>query len=119
MKNPKFQLYKDNRGEYRFRLLAVNGQNILHSSEGYTTKQNCQNAISSVKLNARNDHRYLRKNAVNQQFYFTFHATNGKVLAMSEMCSSSYARENGVIAVKRDAPIAPVEDLSFKLRLHR
>lgn len=34
-----------------FRLFAANGEQIL-TSEGYTTKQSCQNGISSVKINA-------------------------------------------------------------------
>jgi len=49
--NPKFQLYQDNAGEFRFRLIARNGQNIL-SSEGYTSKASCINGIESVITNA-------------------------------------------------------------------
>ncbi|NTV77900.1 MAG: YegP family protein [Clostridiales bacterium] len=52
IKNPKFELYKDARGEFRFRLCAVNGQNIL-ASEGYTVKESCKNGIVSVKKNAQ------------------------------------------------------------------
>lgn len=49
--NPKFELYKDNAGEYRFRLKARNGE-IIASSEGYTAKSNCLNGIESVRKNA-------------------------------------------------------------------
>ncbi len=49
--NPKFEIYTDKAGEYRFRLKAKNGQNIL-ASEGYTTKQACENGIISVIRNA-------------------------------------------------------------------
>ncbi len=48
---PKFELYKDVSSNYRFRLLATNGQNIL-ASEAYTTKDACKNGIDSVKKNA-------------------------------------------------------------------
>ena len=50
-KCPKFQVYVDKGGEFRFRLLATNGQNICHS-EGYTTIDNCYNGIKSVINNA-------------------------------------------------------------------
>lgn len=50
-KNPKFELYTDKAGEYRFRLKATNGQ-IIAVSEGYTTHANCVNGIESVKKNA-------------------------------------------------------------------
>ena len=49
--NPKFELYKDKAGQFRFRLVASNGQNIL-ASEGYTTKERCKKGIASVKRNA-------------------------------------------------------------------
>ncbi len=50
-KNPKFEVYKDKAGEFRFRLKATNGQ-IIAVSEGYTTMANCDNGIASVKKNA-------------------------------------------------------------------
>ena len=51
LKNPKFEVYKDKKGEFRFRLKAKNGQ-IIAVSEGYTTMSACDNGIASVKKNA-------------------------------------------------------------------
>ncbi len=51
VKHPKFEMYVDKAGEYRFRLKATNGQ-IIATSEGYVTKVNCENGIASVKKNA-------------------------------------------------------------------
>ena len=50
-KHPKFEMYTDKAGEFRFRLKATNGQ-IIAVSEGYTTKAACENGIESVKKNA-------------------------------------------------------------------
>ncbi len=50
-KNPKFEMYLDRAGEYRFRLTATNGQ-IIATSEGYKAKASCLNGIESVKKNA-------------------------------------------------------------------
>ena len=50
-KHPKFEIYKDKAGEFRFRLKAKNGEPIL-ASEGYTAKAGCVNGIESVKKNA-------------------------------------------------------------------
>ena len=52
-KNPKFEIYKDKAGEFRFRLKASNGQ-IIAASEGYVKKDSCKNGIESVKKNAVN-----------------------------------------------------------------
>jgi len=50
-KHPKFEVYQDNSGEYRFRLKAKNGQNIA-ASEGYKALKSCLNGIESVRKNA-------------------------------------------------------------------
>lgn len=46
-----FEIYKDKRGEFRWRLRADNNQ-IIASGEGYTSKAGCKNGIESVKKNA-------------------------------------------------------------------
>lgn len=50
-KNPKFEVYTDKKGEFRFRLKSGNGQ-IIATGEGYTTKAACMNGVESVKKNA-------------------------------------------------------------------
>ena len=50
-KHPKFEIYLDKAGEYRFRLKATNGE-IIAVSEGYTSEAGCENGIDSVKKNA-------------------------------------------------------------------
>ena len=49
--NPKFEMYVDKKGEFRFRLKARNGQ-IIATSEGYVAKDGCLNGIESVRKNA-------------------------------------------------------------------
>ena len=51
LKHPKYVIFTDKAGEYRFHLKASNGE-IIAASEGYTTKANCKNGIESVKKNA-------------------------------------------------------------------
>ena len=50
-KNPKWELYTDKGGEFRWRLKAGNGQKIL-ASEGYKAKASALNGIESVRKNA-------------------------------------------------------------------
>jgi len=47
----RFELYRDGRGEYRFRLKAGNGE-IIAVSEGYSSKAGALNGIESVRSNA-------------------------------------------------------------------
>ena len=50
-KNPKFEVYTDKAGEFRFRLKARNGE-IIGTSEGYKKKDGCLNGIESIRKNA-------------------------------------------------------------------
>ena len=50
-KHPKFEVYKDKAGEFRFRLKATNGQ-IIAVGEGYKAKASCLNGIESVRKNS-------------------------------------------------------------------
>lgn len=49
--NPRFELYADKSGQYRFRLKARNGR-IIAVSESYKAKGSCENGIESVRKNA-------------------------------------------------------------------
>lgn len=51
VKNPKFEVYVDKAGEFRFRLKAKNGQ-IIATGEGYKAKKSCLNGIESIRKNA-------------------------------------------------------------------
>ena len=51
MGEPKFEVFKDSKGEFRFRLKAGNGE-IIAVGEGYVAKDGCLNGIRSIKENA-------------------------------------------------------------------
>jgi len=47
----RFEIYKDKAGEFRFRIVATNG-NVLASSEGYSAKASAATAIERIKSDA-------------------------------------------------------------------
>lgn len=49
--NPKFEIFLDKSGEYRFRLRARNGE-IVAASQGYATRDVCLLGIDSIRRNA-------------------------------------------------------------------
>ncbi len=49
--HPKFEVYKDKSGEFRFRLKARNGE-IIATGESYKAKASCLNGIDSIRRNA-------------------------------------------------------------------
>ena len=107
-----FYIFKDVRGEFRFRLRAGNNEIILQSSEGYSSKQGCRGGIAAVKANASLDSRYSKYVTSDSHYAFTLRAGNHEELARSESYPTASARDEGVRDVKRIAPNASTTDLT-------
>ena len=105
----KFEIYKDKAGEFRFRLKAANGQNIL-ASEGYSAKASCVNGIESVKKNSQNPDRFVTKTTASGKSSFSLTATNGQVIGVSQSYESDSGCKNGMKSVAECAPGANVDD---------
>ncbi|NHK26726.1 YegP family protein [Parvularcula flava] len=105
----KFELYKDNAGEFRFRLKAGNGENIL-ASEGYKQKSSAENGIESVKKNSTDEARYEKKETAAGKFMFNLKSSNGQVVGTSQSYASASSRDGGVESVMKNAPDAAVDD---------
>ena len=50
-----FQIYRDNTGEYRWRMRADNYEIIADSGEGYVNKSDCEHGIELVKRLAEDE----------------------------------------------------------------
>jgi uncharacterized protein YegP (UPF0339 family) len=105
----KFEIYKDKKGETRFRLKAGNGETIL-ASEGYKRKSSCMNGVESVRKNSQADDRFERKSTKAGKHMFNLRARNGQVIGTSESYESEKSRDNGIASVRKNAPDAKVDD---------
>lgn len=92
--------------QFMFNLHAGNNQVVL-TSERYTTKAAALNGIESVKTNASNDARYAFSD---DGLRFSLKAANGQVIGTSETYSSPAAAQAGADAVKRAADGASTDD---------
>ena len=106
----KFEIYKDKRGEFRFRLKASNGQAIL-ASEGYSSKAGCTNGINSVRKNSQDASKFERLESKSGKPFFNLKASNGQVIGSSQMYSSASGMENGIASVSKNSPDAEVEEV--------
>ncbi|MCU4118406.1 YegP family protein [Variovorax sp. N23] len=95
--------------QYMFNLKGGNGEVVL-TSERYTTKQNAQAGIASVKANSPYDARYDRRTTTGGSPYFVLKGSNGEIIGTSEAYSSASARDNGISWVKANAPSAPTRE---------
>jgi hypothetical protein len=108
---PKYVIRRSKDYQFYWVLNAINGRALI-TSETYTSKEACKNGIDSSRKNVA-DSNFQRKTSSNGwQHYFNQIAGNYQVLGTSEMYNSKEAMEDGISAVKRDAPKAGIEDLS-------
>lgn len=108
----KFEIYQSEKSkEFYFRLKAGNGEIIL-GSEGYTTKNACENGVESVKKNASDQDKYETKEAKNGKFHFNLKAGNGQVIGSSQLYASESGLKNGIASVGKNAAEAEVVDLT-------
>ena len=107
----KFEIKTRKNGEFQFNLKATNGQVIL-TSEGYKTKASCLNGVESVKKNSQDQKRFEIKEASNGKPYFNLMASNGQVIGSSQMYANQVNMKNGIASVMKNAPEAPIVDLT-------
>ena len=105
----KFEVYKDKKGEFRFRLKAANGEIIL-ASEGYKDRAGVMKGVDAVKKNADLLARFERKASAAGKHYFVLKAANHQVVATSEQYATENARDNGIKSVIHTAALAATDD---------
>jgi len=104
-----FEIFQGADGQFRFQLLAKNGERIL-ASEGYTSRSGAKNGIKSVQTNGANKARYAVETADNGEFYFNLKSGNGQVIGTSETYTSKSNAQAGVDAVVRALASASTAD---------
>ena len=113
MSYPRYEIFKDVKGEFRFRLKSKNYEIILTASEGYINKSDCKNAIGICQRNSPYESDYDKRTTLNGKYYFVLRADNKEEIGRSEDYSSASARDEGIKDVKRDGPTQTVVDLSL------
>ncbi len=86
-----FQLSKTSDGQFRFALLADDGE--LLASETYRSKSSAEKGIASVRSNCADESHYEKKVAGNGKFFFNLRAANGQVIGTSHMYKTPEARD--------------------------
>jgi hypothetical protein len=120
---PKFQVYKDVAGKFRFRLRAGNNQ-IVAVGEAYEQHASCINGIRSIQKNCNAEiedltiqdrkvpnPKYQIYKDTADKFRFRLKAANGEIIAEGEGYESKEGCLNG-IKVVRSSCDAEIEDLS-------
>jgi uncharacterized protein YegP (UPF0339 family) len=103
----KFELFQDQTGDHRFRLIAEAGTELL-TSEGYRSKKGARNGVEVVRRNAGNDSRYARIQTDSGLPMFNLIGGNHQVVATSLPYQSSSAMEHALAMVKAASATAEV-----------
>ncbi|HEY7037120.1 MAG TPA: DUF1508 domain-containing protein [Thermomicrobiales bacterium] len=98
-----FELYRDAKNEYRWRLRARNGRLIADSGEGYHNRADCEHGIDLVRTAA--DPEFYRDAGGGHRW--RLRASNGRTFADSgEAYATAAGCRRGFAAVQRSAPQA-------------
>lgn len=106
-----FELDRNAKGEFHFRLVAPNGEPIL-SSETYATRGGAEKGIASVRKNAPDPARYERRESEDHRYYFVLKAANHLVIGTSQLYASEASRDRGIEAVRNHGTATQVRDLT-------
>jgi uncharacterized protein YegP (UPF0339 family) len=106
-----FELKKGASGKFMFNLRAANNEIIL-TSESYSSKAAAQGGIESVRKNAADAANFERKTAKDGSSYFSLKSKdNGQIIGRSEMYKTKASMENGIKSVMTNAPGAAVKEV--------
>jgi uncharacterized protein YegP (UPF0339 family) len=117
---PAFELFEDSAGEYRWRFLAANGEEIADSGEGYTERNDAVEAAERVREYAPDASTVTVGDAAVELFEdeggdhrWRLRHRNGRLLAIAADGFGSRSDAIGNLnSVKRNLPNAPSEELS-------
>jgi uncharacterized protein YegP (UPF0339 family) len=108
-----YELKIASNGQFLFNLKAPNGEIIL-TSETYTTREAALDGIELVRSNAPLDERYDRRKSHTSIPYFVLKADNHEIIGRSETYSSLGAMEKGIESVKKNGPLATLNDHTLR-----
>ncbi len=99
-KSGRFEMFQGADGQIYFHLLAANGENVLRS-EGYSSWAAAAAGIKSVQANGVDDARYDLAAAADGRWYFNIRATNGQVVASSQLYTTKEHAQTAIIAIEQ------------------
>ena len=102
-----FEIYRDNAGEWRFRLLHRNGNALAAASEGYSRRRDAKRAVESFRDDVSED-RFEVYEDNRGEFRWRWRAANGEIVATSGEGYTSKSDANE--AVERITRVAPDAD---------
>lgn len=105
----KFVVTKRGNGEFQF--VLKNDDQVLLSSEGYSSMSGCENGIESVRKNSQEEGRYAHEVAKNGKHYFNLKAGNGQIIGTSPMHNAKADADKNAESVQKMAAKATIENL--------
>ncbi len=111
----KFEVYRDQSGEFRFRFIDMY-ERVLLSSESYKEKRSAFNGIASIKKNCLIPKRFVKKNSVDGKSYFVLKAANHEIIGKSNSFHEMSECDATIAKVVELAPICEVHDITKRKR---
>ena len=108
----KFEIYKDNKMEFRWRLKAANGESLATSGQGYKAKADCKNGVERIQKDAADKLKIEVYEDNAKQHRFRIIASNGQTIGTSSQGYKAKADcEKAVDLIKKGAKESEVNEV--------
>jgi uncharacterized protein YegP (UPF0339 family) len=109
----KFEIYKDNAMEFRWRLKAANGETLATSGQGYKAKADCKKGVERIMKDAADKLKFEVYDDNKKESRFRIIASNGQTIGSSSQGYKAKADcEHAVDLIKQGAKDADVSDMT-------
>ena len=109
----KFEMYKDNAMEFRWRLKAANGETLATSGQGYKAKADCKNGVERIMKDAATKLKFEVYEDNKKEHRWKLLATNGQTIGSSSQGYKNKADcEKAIDIIKKGAAMAEVADMT-------
>lgn len=111
-----FEVYKDAKGEYRWRLKSANGKVIATPGQGYKEKADCLDSIKSIQSEAGKKGSKMKFETyedAEKEYRWRLKAATGKVVAVSSQgykAKADAARGEQILKEAAKAEVKEVEE---------
>ncbi len=109
----KFEMYKDGKEEYRWRLKSSNGKILATAGQGFKSKRSCEASINNLKDGAGDKYKFETYEDNKKEHRWRAIASNGQTVASSSQGYSNKADcEKAIALIKSSAKKAKVEEVT-------
>lgn len=116
MRNPKYQIFRDNSLLDRFRLINAEG-NLVLLSEPYTAKHLAEIGVITCQRYCVNPSNYITRKTYDDKYYFVLKSPKQEIIGTSDTYNTPMERDEMIEVCQRDGVTENIENLNEVIKI--